>query len=85
MKAGAKAMLSSSQWMPQVAIICLSEDRLQKIAVAVSGSLGAEVATRVVFFQPDQFIAHLKTLPVTIPQDATVSRAQDRAGTPASA
>ena len=56
--------------LPQVAIICVSEDRLQKIAAAVAGSLGTEAAARVSFHQPDQFIAHLKTLPVPVPKDS---------------
>jgi hypothetical protein len=61
--------------LPQVAIICVSEDRLQKIAAAVLGSLGAEAAARVTYFQPDPFIAHLKTLPVPVPKDSvTTSR-----------
>jgi transcriptional regulator with XRE-family HTH domain len=55
----------------QIAIICVSEDRLQKIAAAVSGSLGAEAAAKVSYFQPDQFIARLKTLPP--PQEAPVT------------
>jgi hypothetical protein len=59
--------------LPQVAIICVSEDRLQKIAAAVSGSLGAEAAARVTYFQPDQFIAHLKTLPVSVPKDSVTT------------
>ncbi|MDR3548570.1 MAG: type IV secretion system DNA-binding domain-containing protein [Candidatus Pacebacteria bacterium] len=58
--------------LPQVAIICVSEDRLHKIATAVSGSLGAEAAAKVSYFQPDPFIAHLKTLPP--PQEAPVTK-----------
>ena len=46
-----------------VAVICLDDERLRKIASAVSGSLGAEQAALVQYFQPDAFIAHLKTLP----------------------
>jgi hypothetical protein len=46
----------------KVAVICLDEERLRKIGSAVSGSLGSELAARVDYFQPDQFIAHLKTL-----------------------
>jgi Type IV secretion-system coupling protein DNA-binding domain len=49
--------------IPKVAVICLDQERLQKIAVAVSSSLGAESAARVEYFQPDPFIAHLKVLP----------------------
>ena len=60
--------------LTQVAIICVSEDRLQKITVAVSGSLGAEAAERVAYFKPEQFIAHLKTVPLPVPQDSTVIR-----------
>ena len=47
---------------PNVAVICVDEDRLRKIAVAVAGSLGAEMAARVTYSQPDQFIAQLKPL-----------------------
>jgi hypothetical protein len=47
-------------------VICLDEERLRKISNAVSGSLGAELAARVEYFQPDQFIAHLKTLPLPV-------------------
>lgn len=60
--------------VPQVAIICVSEDRLQKIAAAVSGSLGAEAATRVAYFQPDPFIAWLKTMPDKVPNEKTIQR-----------
>jgi len=56
--------------LPQVAIICVDVERLQKIAAAVSGSLGAEAAARVVYFAPDPFIAYLKTLPVPVPKDS---------------
>lgn len=59
--------------LPQVAIICVSGDRLQKIAAAVAGSLGAEVATRVAYYEPDQFIAHLKTLPMAVPEDSVTT------------
>ena len=54
--------------LPCVAVICLSEERLQKIRQAVSGSLGAEPAKRVEYFQPDPFIAHLKALQPPTPQ-----------------
>jgi hypothetical protein len=51
-----------------VAMICLDEWRLEKIAAAVSGSLGPEVSGRVVYFKPDAFIEHLKLLPPPAPQ-----------------
>ncbi|KAF0181136.1 MAG: ATPase [Limisphaerales bacterium] len=56
--------------VPKVAVICLDEERLRKIGSAVSGSLGAELAARVEYFQPDPFIAHLKALKPTATQPA---------------
>ena len=57
--------------MTHIAVICISEDRLQKIAAAVSGSLGPEAAARVAYYQPDPFIAYLKSLPP--PKEAQVT------------
>jgi hypothetical protein len=51
-----------------VAMICLDDARLQKIAAAASGSLGQEVSARVVYFRPDPFIEYLKSLPAPPPQ-----------------
>jgi hypothetical protein len=48
--------------VPKVAVICLEDERLRKIAAAVSGSLGTEPAARVEYFQPDPFINYLKQL-----------------------
>jgi hypothetical protein len=45
--------------LPKVAVICLDEERLQKISNAVSGSLDAALAARVEYFLPVSFIAHL--------------------------
>jgi hypothetical protein len=61
---------------PKVAIICLEEERLRKIATAVSGSLGAEAACRAMFVTPDQFLAELVTMPQPPSQnpDATQTR-----------
>jgi len=56
--------------LQKVAVICLDEERLQKIAAAVSGCFGVELAARVEFFQPDQFIAYLKSAPTTKPKPA---------------
>ena len=42
---------------PKVAVICIDGERLQKIAAAVVGSLGLEAASRVLYCEPDQFIA----------------------------
>jgi hypothetical protein len=60
--------------IPKVALICLDEERLRKIAAAVSGSLGAELTVCVEYFQPDQFIAYLKTIPAEIPKEQTIVR-----------
>jgi hypothetical protein len=57
--------------VPKVMVICLDEERLRKIGNAVSGSLGSELATRVEYFQPDQFVAYLKTIPAEIPKEQT--------------
>jgi hypothetical protein len=51
-----------------VAMICLDEERLQKIAAAVSGSLGPDVSANVLYFKPDPFIEYLKSLPQPPPQ-----------------
>jgi len=51
-----------------VAMICLDDARLQKIAAAVSGSLGPDVSVRVVYYKPDPFIEYLKSLPQLPPQ-----------------
>ena len=59
--------------VPKVAVICLDEERLRKIGSAVSGSLGSELAARVEYFQPDQFIAQLKKLPLAIPKAVEVT------------
>jgi hypothetical protein len=53
--------------VPKVAVICLDEERLRKIASAVAGSLGSELAARVEYFQPDPFIAFLKALTAPTP------------------
>ena len=60
--------------MPQVAVICGSKDRLEKIAAAVAGSLGAEAAAHVAYYQPDRFIAHLEKLPFPVPKETVVTR-----------
>jgi hypothetical protein len=49
----------------QVAMISRPE-RLRKIAEAVSTALGTEIASRVGYYTPDDFITHLKNLPVPV-------------------
>ena len=61
-----------------VAVICLDERHREKIRSAVSGSLGTEVATRVSYYHPDQFIAHLETL--RLPVSKTTETAKMRRG-----
>ncbi len=51
----------------KVAIICLEDERLNKIASAVLGSLGPELAARVEYFRPDSFIEYLRALPPPTP------------------
>ena len=60
--------------VPKVAVICLDEERLRKISNAVAGSLGSELAARVEYFHPDQFVAYLKTISVEIPKEKITVR-----------
>ena len=52
----------------RVAIVCVEEERLRKIAAAVSGSLGSEVASCVTYYQPDQLIAALNAMQQPVPK-----------------
>ena len=52
----------------RIAVIGLESTRLDKIAAAVSASLGAEAASRVEYFLPDAFIAFLQNLPFENPE-----------------
>ncbi|HTB64167.1 MAG TPA: type IV secretion system DNA-binding domain-containing protein [Opitutales bacterium] len=47
----------------KIAVISVSEDKLAKVKGAVMNSLGSEVAMRVTYFLPDEFISMLKDLP----------------------
>ena len=60
--------------MPRVAIICMDEGRLRKIAAAVSWSLGAEASRKVSYYLPYQFLAYIKTLPLPVPKDSVTTR-----------
>ena len=51
-----------------VAVICLDAERLKKIEAAIAGSLGHELAARVIYCEPDQFIARLQTLHPQVPK-----------------
>lgn len=53
---------------PKVAVICTEEERLKKIAAAVVSGLGSEMADRVIYVQPDQFIDQLQALELPIPK-----------------
>jgi hypothetical protein len=53
---------------PNVAVICIDGERLKKIEAAIAGSLGSALAARVVYCQPDQFIARLQALPAQAPK-----------------
>jgi len=54
--------------IPKFAMICTDEKKLRKIETAISRSVEAELAARVEYFQPDPFIAYLKSLPVELPK-----------------
>ena len=54
--------------IPKFAMICTDEKKLRKIETVISRSVGAELAARVEYFQPDPFIEFLKTLPVEPPK-----------------
>lgn len=68
--------------IPNVAVICLDDERLRKVKSAVSGALGAEQAARVVYFQPDPFIAHLKASPRPAPMPAKIAGYTVKRSTP---
>ncbi|MBU6399314.1 MAG: type IV secretion system DNA-binding domain-containing protein [Verrucomicrobia bacterium] len=59
-----------------VAIVCVSEERLRRIAAAVSASLGPDASSRTAYHQPDAFIARLESLPKPpeVPQAPKVRR-----------
>jgi hypothetical protein len=46
-----------------IAIICMREERLRQISMAVLKRLGSEAAEKVKYYFPDTFISHLKNLP----------------------
>jgi hypothetical protein len=47
----------------QIAVIGIAEEKLRRMETAVRQSLGADVAARVAYYLPDDFIAHVKALP----------------------
>jgi hypothetical protein len=55
-----------------VALVAITADRLARLHGAVTNSLGAEIAARVQYFLPDQFIAHLRELPSPPPPPPAV-------------
>jgi hypothetical protein len=50
--------------IPKFAMVCADEKKLKKIADAITSNVEAGLAAKVEYFQPEQFIAHLKALPV---------------------
>ncbi len=44
----------------QIVMVCMETERLQKIQSAVSGSFGSVLASKIAYFKPDEFIAHLQ-------------------------
>jgi isopenicillin N synthase-like dioxygenase len=53
---------------PTVAVICVDAERLRKIEAAVTSSIGPDVAARLIYCQPDEFIARLQALPPQVPK-----------------
>jgi hypothetical protein len=53
---------------PIVAVICVDGERLRKIEAAVTSSIGPDVAARLIYSKPDQFIARLQALPAQVPK-----------------
>jgi hypothetical protein len=60
--------------IPKFAMICTDEKKLRKIAAVIAGSVEAELAARVGYFQPDPFIEYLKSLPVEPPKKSVKIR-----------
>ncbi|HVM60182.1 MAG TPA: type IV secretion system DNA-binding domain-containing protein [Verrucomicrobiae bacterium] len=54
-----------------IVVVCVDKERLRKIATALTGSLGLDASKRVIFLQPDDFIAHLKAPAPSTPTPAT--------------
>jgi hypothetical protein len=53
---------------PTVAVICVDAERLRKIEAAVTSSIGPDVAARLIYSEPDEFIARLQALPPQVPK-----------------
>jgi len=53
---------------PIAAVICIDGERLNRIAAAVAGSLGSDLAARVIYCEPDAFVARLQKLPPPVPK-----------------
>lgn len=51
----------------KVAVVCVNDDRLEKIKAGVSASLGRDAATQVGYYQPDHFITYLEALTPPLP------------------
>lgn len=57
---------------PRIAVVSVSAERLKKIEEAVRHGLGEEVARKVMYFLPDEFIASLKEIPLPPPPEPAV-------------
>ncbi|MBI5769811.1 MAG: type IV secretion system DNA-binding domain-containing protein [Verrucomicrobia bacterium] len=60
----------------EIAVVAVTAEKLARVETAVANSLGPDIAPCVGYFLPDQFIAHLQTLPQPPPPapDVRVSR-----------
>jgi hypothetical protein len=54
--------------IPKFAVICADEKKLQKIAATISGNIDEELSARVEYYQLNQFIERLKSLPKEPPK-----------------
>lgn len=59
--------------LPLVAVVCEETKHLDKIRAAAQARLGSEVADRVGYFQPDEFIEQLRELAAQVPAAAADS------------
>ena len=62
----------------RIAVICVEEARLEKLATAVRGSLGPEAAMSVNYYKPDEFIGSLRA--IQRPRQTAVEPIAERRG-----
>ncbi|MEO6245224.1 MAG: type IV secretion system DNA-binding domain-containing protein, partial [Opitutaceae bacterium] len=53
----------------QIAVVGVTPEKLKRMETAVAHALGAAVAARVNYFLPDDFIAHVRAMPLPLPAE----------------